>query len=98
MDSAAWAFRRANRLATVKWQQARSFIEDAVREFEDKTFVELPDIEKKALELYKNDGSNPDSEALRQYLTKYSNDFARATIHKWLELGDDFWTLFARGF
>ena len=98
MDSAAWAFRRANRLATVRWQQARSYIEDAVKEFEDKVFIEQPDVEKKALELYKSDGSNPDSEALRQYLTKYSNDFARATIHKWLELGDHFWTMFARGF
>jgi dipeptidase len=98
MDSAAWAFRRANRLATVKWQQARSYIEDAVKEFEDKVFIEQPDLEKNALELYKSGGNNPDSEALRQYLTKYTNDFARATIHKWLELGDHFWTMFARGF
>ncbi len=98
MDSADWAFRRANRLATVKWQEARTHIEQAVEEFEDKAFSDLPDVEKRALEIYKSEGSNPDSELLRKYLTKYTNDFARATIQKWLELGDHFWTMFARGF
>jgi dipeptidase len=98
MDSADWAFRRANRLATVRWEEARIHIEQAVEEFEEKAFTDLPDIEKKALEIYKSEGSNPDSEKLRHYLTKYTNDFARATIHKWLELGDLFWTMFARGF
>jgi dipeptidase len=30
--------------------------------------------------------------------TKYTNDFARAAIAKYWELGDKFWTMFARGF
>ncbi|GAG41979.1 unnamed protein product, partial [marine sediment metagenome] len=57
MDSASWAFRRANRLATVRWGVARKFIEDAVKEFEEKAFTDLSAIEKKALELYKKGGS-----------------------------------------
>jgi len=98
MDSACWAFRRANRLATVRWGVARKFIEEAVKEFEERAFTDLPGIEKKALELYKKGGSEKDLEKLREYLTKYTNDFARAAIHKYLELGDKFWGMFARGF
>ena len=92
-DSACWAFRRANRLATVGWGATREFIEDAVKEFEDKAFSELPELEKKALELYEKD-----PEKLKKYLTKYTNDFARAAIHEYWELGDKFWGMFARGF
>jgi dipeptidase len=98
-DSASWAFRRANRLATVKWGATRKHIEAAVAEFEDQAFIELPMIEKKALQLFDSE----DSDQLagikaREFLTKYTNDFARSTIDKWRELGDTFWGMFARGF
>jgi len=98
MDSACWAFRRANRLATVKWGEARPFIEEAVSEFEDKAFNELPLIEKRAMEIFESEGSDTGSDKLRRYLTKYTNDFARAAVQKYLELGDLFWSMFARGF
>ncbi|MFC2164654.1 dipeptidase [Acidobacteriota bacterium] len=98
MDSACWAFRRANRLATIMWGRTKRYIDRAVKEFDERAFNDLPDLEKKALEIYKAEGSNPDAKKLREYLTKYSNDFARATIHKYVELGDQFWTMFARGF
>jgi dipeptidase len=92
-DSACWYFRRANRLATVRWGRTREFIEGAVREFEDKAFAELPDIEKKALELIKDDPM-----AMKTYLTQYTKDFARAAMLKYWELGDQFWTMFRSGF
>jgi len=98
MDSACWAFRRANRLATVKWGRTKRHIDGAVNEFEERAFTDLPDLEKKALEIYKAEGSNPDAKKLREYLTKYTNDFARAAMHKYIELGDQFWTMFARDF
>lgn len=98
MDSACWAFRRANRLATVRWGESREYIENAVKEFEERAFTDLPDIEKKVLELLKKGHSEEDLVQAKAYLTKYTNDFARATIHKYLELGDRFWTMFARGF
>ena len=98
MDSACWAFRRANRLATVRWGRAGQYIKDAVKEFEDRAFSDLPDIEKKVLELLKKGHSEEDLAKAKEYLTKYTNDFARAAIHKYLELGDQFWTMFARGF
>ena len=92
-DSASWYFRRANRLATVRWGLTKDIIATAVQEFEDKAFVELPGLEKKAQDLYKD---NP--EELKKFLTQYTNDFARAAMSKDWELGDLFWTMFTRGF
>ena len=97
-DSACWPFRRANRLSTVRWGAAGNDIEETIKEFEEKAFTDLPYIEKRALEIYKSGSSEEDSAKLKEYLTKYTNDFARAAIHKYWELGDKFWTMFAREF
>jgi dipeptidase len=97
-DSACWAFRRANRLSTVRWGEAGPYIQQAIKEFEDKAFTDLPLIEKMALELYEESKSGRNTDLLKNYLTKYTNDFARAAMHKYWELGDKFWTMFARGF
>jgi len=97
-DSAAWAFRRANRLATVRWGDAKPLVEAAIKEFEDKAFEDLPYVEKRAAELY-GKGDNPESiKQTQQYLTKYTNDFARAAMSSYWELGDKLWTMFSRGF
>jgi dipeptidase len=92
-DSACWAFRRANRLSTVDWNVAGPRIEGTVKEFEDQAFEELPGVDEKFMELYKE---NP--KKARAFLTKYTGDFARTTMHRWWELGDEFWGRFARGF
>lgn len=97
-DSACWSFRRANRLSTVKWGEAGKFIEETVKEFEEKAFVDLSYVEKRALEIYKSEEPEKSVAQLKEYLTKYTDDFARATMHKYWELGDKFWTMFARGF
>ena len=97
-DSAAWAFRRANRLATVRWGEAKPLIEAAIKEFEDKAFEDLPYLEKRATELYGKGDNLENIKKAQQYLTKYTNDFARATMSKYWELGDKFWTMFSRGF
>ena len=95
-DSAAWAFRRANRLAMLKWGHTKEEVEAIVKEFEDKAFSELPDIEKKALELYNGGKNAEDILKAKQYLTKYTGDFARSVINKYWELGDKFWMLYSR--
>lgn len=97
-DSACWAFRRANRLATVRWGETRDIIEAAVTAFQEKAFHELPDIEKRALELYNGGKSPEDVEKMKHFLTRYTNDFARAAMQKYWELGDEFWGMFSRGF
>jgi len=93
-DAAVWWFRRTNRLAMIKWGEMRSLLETASMEFEDRAFMELPSIESIAMEYY----NNGQYDEFRQYLTKYSNDFAHATMTKWWELGNELWGRYARGF
>ena len=94
-DAAVWSFRMANRLATVRWGESRKLIEEGVAEFETRAFRELPAIEKIALDLHKTD-NEAQTTRCREYLTKYTNDFARAAMDKWGELADTLWGTLAR--
>ncbi len=98
MDSAAWAFRRANRLATLKWGQTREIVEGTIAEFENKAFADLPFLEKKVQEILASKMPDQEPFSVEKYLTKYTNDFARAAINTYIELGDRFWMLYAMGF
>lgn len=93
-DAAIWSFREANRLSTVNWSKGRLLIEPAVKEFEDKGFTELPEIEKKVVELVK-DGKNDEA---KKYVTAYTNSFAYSAIGKWEEMKVTLWGIFGRGF
>jgi dipeptidase len=93
LDSAAWAFRRANRLATLKWGMTRKTVEETIAEFEDKAFADLPMLEKKVQEILASKTPDKEPFTVERYLTKYTNDMARAAIQKYLELGDRFWML-----
>jgi dipeptidase len=102
LDSAAWAFRRANRLATMKWGQLdrtggspRKTIQETIAEFENKAFADLPLIEKKVQEILASKTPDKEPFTAEEYLTKYTNDMARAAIQRYLELGDKFWMLIA---
>ncbi len=101
-ESAMWAFRRANRLAMVNWGKGKDIIEPPVMEFENKAFNEIDFIEKKALELLKKDQENAKNgnptQLAQKFLTNYSNDFARAAINRWWELGDELWVKFRWSF
>ena len=97
-DAAVWWFRRANRLSTIAWGKTRQHIESAVTEFEAKGFRDLPMIEAKVKELLAKDATPDGHDAVRKYLTQYTNDAARAAMVTWWELGDRFWAEFARGY
>ncbi len=92
-DAAVWSYRRANKLATIKWGDTREDIEGGVKKFEQKALGEMPDLERRATELIKQ-GKN---EEAKELITGYVHDFANATQKHWWELGDKFWLLFARG-
>ena len=95
-DSACWSIRRANRLSQIKWGWARQYLEPAVMDFEEQMFMEQPLIEQKAVELMEEEGGeNPMK--FRTFLTRYTHNWAGATMQKWEELGDFFWAYFARG-
>jgi len=93
-DAALWWYRRANRLATVRWQTARNTIEENVMHFEDKAFEELPLLEQKVKQAI----LNGEHKLATKLTTDYTNDFTRATLQKWWELGDQFWVMFGRSF
>jgi len=95
-DAACWRIRRTNRLAQIKWGWARQYLEPAVMEFEKQLFMEQPLIEKKALELMTASDGDDDME-FRKFLTRYTNNWAGATMQRWWELGDFFWAYYARG-
>lgn len=97
-DSAAWIFRRTNRLAVLRWGDNQKIMEETVMAFEKKALAELPLVEKRALEIMNS--KNPEKEpfTMNQYLTMYTNDFARAAMQKYNELYQLFWTKYARGF
>jgi dipeptidase len=94
-ESAMWAFRRANRLAMVNWGTAKEIIEPEVKKYEDKVFNEINFVEKRALQLLKQDEKNAqkgeETQLCKEYLTDYSNNAARSSINKWWELGDELW-------
>jgi dipeptidase len=105
-DAAIWSFRRTNRLAEFKWEKTRKYIEEGVRGFEEKALAEIPLIDKKAVEMYKADmkkGPVLDSKdhplpmPYREFLTKYTNDFAHAAMSTWWDLGDVLWGIHSRG-
>ena len=94
-ESALWAFRRTNRLAMVNWKIGKETLEPEVTKEENKLFDELDFVEKRAVELLKQDKKNlkngEKTQLSQEYLTDYSNTVARSVIDKWWELGDDLW-------
>ncbi len=86
MRSAAWAFRRAAKLAQGRWDKAEKIINDTLKYYEEKIYKETKEVEKRALELI---GKEP--EKAKKLLTEFTADTARLLIKKYTELGDDFW-------
>jgi len=82
-DSAGWAFRRVNKLSNINWSRSSKMITDAVKKYEDKAFAEKVAIEKQAIVLFQQD-----PEKAEEFLTQYTNDFARSLVQYWWELGD----------
>jgi len=92
-DCAAWSFHRACRLTQITYQRDKNVILEVRKHFLDRAFAELPDIDKKATELYRQ---NP--EKAKEFVNAYTNDFARAVVHRMWEVGDELWTRYTRGF
>ena len=82
-------------MATVRWGETKDIVQKTIADFEDKAFLELPSVETIASDFY-GKGDNPEGvKKAREYLTKYTNDFARAAMSTYGELGDRFWMLIA---
>ncbi|MBQ0113558.1 MAG: C69 family dipeptidase [Bacteroidales bacterium] len=90
-DAALWHYRKANRLATVRWGKYRSMIEKGQKYFLDKGQRELPFVEK----LYQNES---DSTKKAELLNGYTTDFFHATIMRWDNIASDIWRQTWTGF
>ncbi len=93
-DAALWHYRKPNKLATVRWGDARKTMEPARDHFLKKGQFELPMIEKEYARLL-NEGKD---EEAAQLLTDYTRDFFGATISRWDELGAKYWRARWKGF
>lgn len=93
-DAALWHYRKANKLATVSWGKTKDIVLGNVRDFEQKAFDEMPLAEKRVALLLKE---GKKAEASKE-LSRFSKDFAAATVQRWKEMEIRFWEMFGRGF
>lgn len=92
--SAHWFFRKANRLATVKWQDTRVEMERNILDLEDKMFAEQEMVENTVKKLIKKG----ETEQAKEFVTRYTADNSRAAMMRWWELGNSYWDKFDMGF
>ncbi len=85
-DAALWHYRKANRLATVRWGTYRKKLEPMRDYFVDKGMRELPFVEQTWQSL-----NATDPKAAQQMLNGYVADFFGATILRWDELARHIW-------
>lgn len=93
-DAAIWTYRRANKLATVRWGLTKDKMNESIAHFEEKGQTELPFVESQYTQVVQSKGED----AGHAYLTGYTADFSGATMLRWNEMADTFWKMFARGF
>lgn len=93
-DAALWHFRKANKLATVRWGTFRNQLEPARDHFIQKGQLELPVIEAEYQRLVEA-GLQDEATSL---LNNYTADFFGATVARWDNLADRFWRERWKGF
>ncbi|MDR0420551.1 MAG: C69 family dipeptidase [Prevotellaceae bacterium] len=92
-NTSAWIYRQTNKLATIRWQESRKKLEKMRDDFEDKLFDEQNKIDSEATKILTEQGK----QSVREYLTKYLNDFSQKTLDAWAELRNELWYTFIRG-
>lgn len=93
-DAAIWQYRKANKLATLAWQETHEEMMGEVAYFEQKVNTESKFLEQQVSTLISN-GKRTDANKL---LTHYTKDFTGATMLRWKELEEFYWNKFGMGF
>lgn len=93
-DAALWAYRKANKLATVNWGKTRETVMGNVLSFESKAMDELPSLELKIQTLNKKNNNKEVSQSLNQFTANFNG----AAIQRWKEMEHQFWGMFGKGF
>ncbi len=89
LDSPAWIFRRASKLAQGRWDKAKKEIVKTMKYFEEKMLDESLKIEKEALNFIKKD-----PETAKKLLSDFSDNSLRSMLDKYRELGNKFWMFY----
>jgi len=92
-ESYAWTLRRANKLASIRWQELRSKIEAPRDSLFNKMFAEQPAIDAEAMRLFNEKGEL----AGREYLTRYLEQCVTEAEDVWRRIENDVWFSFIRG-
>ena len=92
-DAALWHYRKANRLATIRWGTYRKMIESARDYFIQKGQRELPFVEQTWQQL-----NRTDNKQAQQMLDGYTADFFGATIQRWDDMARQLWRQLWAGF
>ena len=85
-DAALWHFRKANRLATLRWGNYRKTLEPQRDYFIKKGLRELPFVEQTWQRLHGEDPATAE-----EMLNGYTADFFGATILRWDEMARQLW-------
>ncbi|MFC2133216.1 dipeptidase [Bacteroidota bacterium] len=92
-ESAWWAFNRLGTLTAQRWGEARYDVRAGFDPIQKEFFNSQTEVEKKALELYKDDPVKA-----KQFLTDYGIKCGEKVVNKAWELGDQFWTKYDEKF
>ena len=92
-DAVLWQFRKANRLASLRWGVFRKTLEPARDHFLEKGIRELPMIEKAWQDL-----NASDKDKAAQLLNNHTADCLGAAAYRWQQLAHDFWLQTWKGF
>jgi len=93
-DATIWAYRKANKLATLAWQDTREEMMADVAHFENQGFEDGAVLESKIAKLIE-EGKKDQA---RKLLNQYTRDFTGATVLRWKELENKYWGKFGLGF
>nr|WP_321451408.1 C69 family dipeptidase [uncultured Carboxylicivirga sp.] len=93
-DAIIWKYRKANKLATLAWQETKGDVLKEVLHFQNKGLKNGTLLEKQVESLIK-DGKKEEAQEL---LNRYTFDFTGETIYKWKNLEDRYWSRFGLGF
>lgn len=93
-DATIWNYRKANKLATLRWQSTKREMMEEVDYFENKAFDDAEALESRIATLLKED-KKKEAQTL---LNKYTRDFTGATSLRWKELENNYWQQFGLGF
>lgn len=92
-ESAWWAFNRMSTIAAQRWGDMRKDVEAVWKPMQKRFLENQQNIDKKALELYKED-----EKSVIDFLTNYCRETAENVVNRCWKLGDHLWTKYDEKF